>query len=446
MIGSVKLIPSGFSIIDDNWGGIYRGGSYLVIGPKKSGRSLLALQYTREAVNNNEVCLYFTNMRARDLMIQAASINFDIQNHMNEENVIVVRIASPDDLYNLSNVDNYLIEYMNDIISVVGQYNPSRIVFDELTPYVGFTNLDMLRDSFRHTVEVIEDQEITSFYILGEPATARAKSVVDMLAQQVTGVIYLKRSMEDEEKSGHAGTVEIIPNVGHPQGEFSDKYKIIPNEGLVIVNKEVKVLQEKEVADTFDELDKNEKIEKAAGKSEKKEEIKSEPKQNLRSVKIRPAELNLTKETIGSSSTYNSNDFILLLNNQIALYRSTGQLFNLVSLKLDPAAQVKGYLNSEQLINTVTMSATRKDKVMADENKILTLLVNSDENDVQKFISNIPKNLPSTDDEYIKTVLSYISVVTVEVDNNVENGEVMLNFILSAAMNDKFQKLSSLEL
>ncbi|NLT51582.1 MAG: hypothetical protein GXX85_11770, partial [Ignavibacteria bacterium] len=50
MLKGVKLINSGFRFIDIKWGGIYTGGSYLLIGPKKSGRTLLALQIAAEAV------------------------------------------------------------------------------------------------------------------------------------------------------------------------------------------------------------------------------------------------------------------------------------------------------------------------------------------------------------------------------------------------------------
>lgn len=448
MIGSVKLIPSGFSIIDDNWGGIYKGGSYFVVGPKKSGRSLLALQYSREALNNDEMVLYFTNMRARDLMIQASSINFDIQSHMTEDHIVVVRIASPDDLYNLYNVDDYLIEYMNDIISVVNQYNPSRIVFDELTPYVGFRNLDLLRDSFRHTVEVIEDQDITSLYIVGEPATARAKSIVDILVQQVTGVVNLKKSMSDASHSSQTGTVEIIANVGHPQGQFSEKYNVVPNKGLVITSKQNSAEYEeisKRDSIKFDELEKKEKEEQKVTKQEETPDV-PQAKESIKEVKIRPSEFSLTKETITFSNAYDYKDFLLLLNNQIALYKGTGQNFNLISFKLDPAVQVKGYLNSSQLLNAVLMSTTKKDKVCSIDNKVIVLVTNSTEALIQKLISNVPQNLPSIDQDYIKAVLPYISVLNMEVDENVANGEMMMNLMLSAAMLSSYRKLASLNL
>src|SRR4030042_6999086 len=96
MSNSIELVPSGFSFIDQHWGGIYRGGSYILVGQRKSGRTLISLQFALEAAKAKEVCLYFTNMRPKDLMIQAASLNFDIQAYMNQNLIVVVRIAPPD--------------------------------------------------------------------------------------------------------------------------------------------------------------------------------------------------------------------------------------------------------------------------------------------------------------------------------------------------------------
>ena len=50
-------------------------------------------------------------------------------------------------------------EYMNDIITVISQYKPGRLIFDELTPYIGFKNLDLLNDVFAHLLETIEEKK-----------------------------------------------------------------------------------------------------------------------------------------------------------------------------------------------------------------------------------------------------------------------------------------------
>lgn len=407
MTSGVRLISSGFKFIDKNWGGVYRSGSYLLIGQRKTGRTLLGLQFALEAAKQNEVCLFFTNMRPKDLMIQAASLNFDIQSYMNQNLIIVVRVAPPNDVYSMQNPDEYLVEYLNDIITVVNQYNPSRIIFDELTPYIGFRNLDLLKDVFLHTLETIEEREITSLFVVGDPATPKSKELVDVLASSVTGLIYLRKQDENEEYGFNRGRVTITPNVGHTEGRFSAEYRIEPYKGVT-----VEVTEEKtKITSTFETPENTLSTEHVT--------------KNFNQTESQP-------EPYSFSNVYNHNDFSLILNNQIALYKSTGQIFNLVSFRLDPAAQVKGLLSINQLQNAVRLATTKRDKICVIDNKAIVLLVRSSHNSATDLMNRLQENLPSADQDYITAILSYISIFNVEVDEGVNNAEAMLDFIQTA--------------
>ena len=83
MTKKIQLFPSGIPLVDLAWRGLYRGGTYFLIGPRKSGKTILALQFAMKCAEQNEVCLFFTSMRPKDLMILAASIDFDLQHYMN---------------------------------------------------------------------------------------------------------------------------------------------------------------------------------------------------------------------------------------------------------------------------------------------------------------------------------------------------------------------------
>lgn len=420
MSSSIRLIPSGFSFIDQNWGGIYRGGSYLLVGPRKSGRTLLGLQFALESAKSSEVCLYFTNMRPKDLMIQAASLNFDIQNYMNQNLIIVVRVAPPNDIYEMYNPDDYLIEYLNDIITVVNQYNPSRIIFDELTPYVGFRNLDLLKEVFLNTLETIEEKNITSLFVVGEPATQKTNAIIEILASYVTGVVYLQKQVGKFETRYDGGQVTITPNVGHTEGQFSARYKIEPFKGVTVdVPAPQKPAQE--------ELKKGSGF-SSPGIPESTELPVLSIKQNY----------SIPSEPYSYSNVYNYNDFTLLLNNQIALYKSTGQSFNLISFKLDPASQIKGLLSINQLQNAVRQSTNKKDKICVIDNKVLVLMIKGNMKSAIDLMSGVQANLPSQDPNYVQTVLEFISIFNVEIDDRIDNADSMLDVIVSAE-NSQFQ-------
>ena len=108
-----------------------------------------------------------------------------------------------------------------------------------------------------------------------------------------------------------------------------------------------------------------------------------------------------------------------------------GQIFNVVSFKLDELAVQNGLLTINQLQNAIRLAADKKDKICVKEDKVVVLITRGNKKDVQNLISKIQNNLPSTNPEYIKIVLEYISVMYVEVDEHIENAESLLNLLIS---------------
>ena len=342
----IQLVSSGISIVDNAWGGFYRGGTYLLIGPRKSGRTLLGLQFAKECVKQKETCLYFTSMRPKDLMIQAASIDFDLQQHMNQNHVIVVRVAPPSDIGEVENTDEFLVEYLRDIVTVVGQYQPNKMVFDELTPFINFINLTLLQDVFIETTEAIENESVTSLFVLGDPATPAANSIADTLALNSTGILYLNKDEETEGLSG--GKITITPNIGHTQGKFSAHYHLEPSTGIT---------------DDY-----------SVQRKRKRTTAVTESGLQYQSL----ADLDVPAENFTFTNFYNLNDFQLILNNQIALFRSTGQVFTLVSFKLDPEAEKEGLLTINRLMNIIRLSSDRKDKICLISNNVVVMVTKED--------------------------------------------------------------------
>ena len=78
---------------------------------------------------------------------------------MNNNSIIVVRVSPPNDVYDMYNPDEYMTDYINDIITVSNQYDPGRLIFDEMTPYIGFKRLDLLEYVFTNMIETIENRK-----------------------------------------------------------------------------------------------------------------------------------------------------------------------------------------------------------------------------------------------------------------------------------------------
>ena len=375
----IQILPSGISLVDKSWGGFYRGGTYFLIGQHKSGKTLLGIQYVMECVKQKEVCLLFTTMRPKDLMFHAASIDFDLQYYMDQNLVIVIRVTSPP--ADQINKDEYLVEYFKDIAALVKQYYPNRIIFDELTPFIEFQDLNLLKNAFLQTVEIIEESNITSLFLLGEPATMQSKNLVNILTSESTGTVYLDK--EEDELKIKSGKLTIIPNVGHIEGRFSADYYLMPYKGIT---------------------------------TEKIESIKTASESGYKKL----SELELPAISYPSFNFYNFDELGLYINNQIALYKSTGQKFSVVSFSLDLEAEKNNLLNMNQLLNAVRLSIDKKDKISVINNKVIVLLLKEESANLE-IIFRVKSNLPVNDLEELNKVLKYISINSITVDDSIKS-------------------------
>jgi KaiC/GvpD/RAD55 family RecA-like ATPase len=391
----IQLLPSGIPLIDKTWGGFYRSGTYLLTGSQKSGKTLLGLQFAQESVRMKEVCLYFTTSRPKDLLINAASINFDLDEYVDNNQVIIVRVNPVND-GEVNDNDEHLSDYLKDIIPLIEQYQPAILIFDELTPLVEFQDLKKLKNIFLQACESIEEAGVTSLFIIGEPATKSARAISDLLSEYSTGIISLQKT--DLEGITREGAMIITPNIGHTEGRFKARYYVEPNKGIV-----TDLLPAEEWKGTV----------KLTG-FKKESSYKS------------LSEIEIPVENYSYTTFYNLNDFLLILNNQIALYKSTGQVFTVVSFSLDMEAIEQGLLTINQLKNSVRLSSGKKDKICLVKNKVVVLIPREDQKIVNNLIARVKGNFPVSDQDYINKVSRYISVYTIQMNDSINSADDIL--------------------
>ena len=109
------------------------------------------------------------------------------------------------------------------------------------------------------------------------------------------------------------------------------------------------------------------------------------------------------------------------------MFRSTGQTFSLISFRLDNEAEAEGLLTINQLMNTVRLSADKKDKICLITNNVVIMVTKEDKKSLNGLISRVKGNLPSADPEYIQRVIPFISVLALKVDETVANAEDMIS-------------------
>jgi hypothetical protein len=200
----------------------------------------------------------------------------------------------------------------------------------------------------------------------------------------------------------------ITPNIGHTQGKFSADYIIEPNKGVTTIPTV------------------------SPGPGLHVPLASKEPNSNsITNTKT-------TNNIIIHTNFYEHNDFILLLNNQIALYKSTGQVFTILSFRLDKEAESKGLMTVNQLQQAVGLSTDRKDKICVITNNVVVLITREENPQrIKNLITKIKSNLPSRDPKYIKAVTPHISFYAVKVDENVQSANDLLDLLVEEKPQEK---------
>jgi circadian clock protein KaiC len=224
MKNGVQLISSGISFLDEAWGGVYAGGSYVVVGPRKSGRTSLGLQFA--AQSGDVSCVYFTTSRPRNLLIQSAALDLDLEHHLRSHSIRIIRIALPSAGNDGRSRECAVAERLAEIERHVLETRPGRVVFDELTPFAGGDGGSILPQMFSRMVEAFEEDGVTCMFILGEPAAHAERTITESLVREATASIYLQRTIPSIAADRPGGRMLIVPNVGHAEGQFVARYFI----------------------------------------------------------------------------------------------------------------------------------------------------------------------------------------------------------------------------
>ena len=260
-------------------------------------------------------------------------------------------------------------------------------------------------------------------------------------------MIYLKKS-PTKLNLYYGGKIVITPNVGHTEGQFTEEYTIRPNHGVYV-----------EAVDLIEEQTNNE---------DAKEPITKEPEiiknrfstdinvetTNIQSFEVDIAKLNkLQSDSTAESSfqkyepinLYDFNDFSLILNNQIALYKSTGQTFTILTFRLDPSAKLRGLLEIENLQNAVAAVTERKDKLCVLDNKVIVLIIRPNNSKLENIFANIKNHFPSKQAEYINAITELIEFNILTSNDEIENADFVINKIKTDEQNkNKFITLKNI--
>ena len=222
---SVNFAPkhlSGIDVIDDPWGGLYRGGSYLVYGRAASGRGLLTLMFARTGAAFSEPTLFVSPDRQKDLMIQAASIGFNLRQ---AHDTGIVRLMRVPPLMNLQNMgDDGVSKALWDLVTLIRRHRPTRLVMNDFMPFVAFRSFDRFRSEFIQFLEQIDSLDTTTMLVMPEPANPQSARVIEFMASQMTGSIHIE--LAEDAGNTTKRRISLIPHIGHIKRQVVDYWDL----------------------------------------------------------------------------------------------------------------------------------------------------------------------------------------------------------------------------
>jgi len=211
-------IPSGIEILDRIWGGFYKGRTYLIVGPNASGKTILSLQFLSAGLNQGERCVFVTERRVEDLVLQLESFGFGIKKHLAKDRLRFLRfpLAPPEKT----------TQMVNDLFVYLESEEIQRLVIDTIIPLIMPDPKDfhaLIEDMLYR----LEQLEVSTLMTIKEPANLLATRVVNMLEELTTGIIRFSETPSYPR-------IHFKVKWGYPTTVFSYDYKIVPSQGIVI--------------------------------------------------------------------------------------------------------------------------------------------------------------------------------------------------------------------
>ena len=181
--------PSGLDAVDRQWGGLAAGRAYLLVGRAGAGRSALALQTVRAAVEDGARCLVISPRSPDELVGVGREVGLDLAREHSAGRLRLLRIPKAAEL--AARGPEGLAKSYRDLVGLVTKDKPSRVVVEDFTPLVQFDTFERFHEAFAGLVRSLREQGATLVIGLGDPANDASRRLLEVVEGLVDGTIRL---------------------------------------------------------------------------------------------------------------------------------------------------------------------------------------------------------------------------------------------------------------
>ncbi len=219
---------SGVCFLDELYGGVYAGRSFLVSGRTGTGKSTLGFQFVRQGLQQDERCLILSTMAANDLSILAEALGFPFAMAMDEGNLVLLEYQSFIPGKGISEWGTLPPEGFSQLKEIIEANSVKRVVLDTVLPWIAMPSQERLAEHIFSFVRSLDRLGITTMMTIPKPVSSMAFRLKKSL-EEVTPISILLNTTEEEDRF----TWQAVKYLGEKKPSGMVSYAIVPRKGLV---------------------------------------------------------------------------------------------------------------------------------------------------------------------------------------------------------------------
>ncbi|NNE35873.1 MAG: hypothetical protein HKN13_11575 [Rhodothermales bacterium] len=461
-------ITSGVDVVDRAWGGLFRGGSYLVYGRVSNGRGLLALAFEQAGVAVGERAMFVSNSRQKDLLIQSTAIGFNVAEAGRDQ---LFRHVRTNDLSPANRED--VGARIDHLIDLILEFKPARLVVNDLVSLINVGKDVSLGDFQKHFVKLLEQIEpidTTALFTLPDPGNKSARKLAEYIMSRCAGAIHV--GPREADTRGYRLT--LLPQIGHVTRRTTVAW---PLHDVVAQFEDIEGsyrLLKRQATDVSERLDSDRKATVEVPLPEDQPVVPDAPvtpdqsllemttttetvapstiddlATGIGPVESYPTALTLEEAQSGvehrrlssvvstkrSVSDFQSRThFRSVLESQYEKVSSHGGQFLLVAMRVDPSRESVRPFDFEFLSSVVLATLRAKDEAFVDlqRERLVILFPDSTADDSQEFFSRVRARLRRDAPHQATHLLNLVSAIVVPNGNPFNDADGFLKYVLDS--------------
>lgn len=197
-------------------------------GHASNGRGLLGMLFLQMGVVLEEKTLFLSPGRPQDWMIQAASINFDLDEAQQNNQVKLIWIPSTSPQNGTS--DAQAARAIEDLVRLIKTEQPQRILINDFMPFLQFRSFDRFRQVFSWMMTQLANTPTTMLLMMPDIINVQSRHIVEYMRNQMSGSLHVsipEAGQVDDGRYAHNNRRLVLwPGLGHVNHEVFDPWEI----------------------------------------------------------------------------------------------------------------------------------------------------------------------------------------------------------------------------